>query len=593
VLSDCGRLPERVPTAAGRRTRLPLGLAAGGLMAALLAGVAPATATALAAPRTTSVGTVRHGLPLKPPAVPTVGAYMGADPNFSPGEPTPKQAAQLSRDIHRPLSIVSFYQQFTDPPPTASMASVAATGAIPMINVHCGAPDSAVAGRQYDAQLRSEAVAYRDYGGPVLLRWFWEMNLDKIENHVKCLGAPATEAQDYVLAFQHIWKIFQEEGATNVAFVWAPSDARAAPDPTAYYPGNAYVSWIGADLYDRPGYGPWSAMYAPFYKKWSSTGKPLILTETGAVGADAQAAWLSNIETTAPTEFPDLKGVVYVDAVDLSDYTLVPGTAGMSAYDSLGASGWFSPRGPEDGYLVATNAGGVQNYGCANYGSAAGQTLPAPVIGLAEEPDQSGYWLVGRDGSIYAFGNAKSYGSMRGKHLNAPIVGIAATDDGGGYWLVASDGGIFTFGDAKFDGSMGGQKLNKPIVGIAVGPGGGGYWLVASDGGIFSFGTARFHGSTGGEKLNKPIVGIATSYDDGGYWLVASDGGVFAFGDSHFHGALSSLAPGSVVVGIAGDHRSGDYREATAGGDVYQFPEEIQLAPTTPKAPTVAVVTVN
>ncbi|MHB8287723.1 MAG: hypothetical protein ACYDEY_00500 [Acidimicrobiales bacterium] len=30
---------------------------------------------------------------------------------------------------------------------------------------------------------------------------------------------------------------------------------------------------------------------------------------------------------------------------------------------------------------------------------------------------------------------------------------MAATSDGKGYWLVGSDGGIFSFGDAKFYGS--------------------------------------------------------------------------------------------------------------------------------------------
>ena len=35
-----------------------------------------------------------------------------------------------------------------------------------------------------------------------------------------------------------------------------------------------------------------------------------------------------------------------------------------------------------------------------------------------------------------------------GTPLNKPIVGMAATPDGGGYWLVGSDGGIFAYGDA-------------------------------------------------------------------------------------------------------------------------------------------------
>jgi hypothetical protein len=79
----------------------------------------------------------------------------------------------------------------------------------------------------------------------------------------------------------------------------------------------------------------------------------------------------------------------------------------------------------------------------------------------------SGYWLVGSDGGIYAFGDAHFDGSTAGIALAHPIVGIAATPDGKGYWLVASDGGIYAFGDAHFDGSTAGIALAHPIVGIA------------------------------------------------------------------------------------------------------------------------------
>lgn len=37
---------------------------------------------------------------------------------------------------------------------------------------------------------------------------------------------------------------------------------------------------------------------------------------------------------------------------------------------------------------------------------------------------------------------------------NAPITGIAATPTGKGYWLVGADGGVFAFGDAQFLGNV-------------------------------------------------------------------------------------------------------------------------------------------
>jgi hypothetical protein len=53
----------------------------------------------------------------------------------------------------------------------------------------------------------------------------------------------------------------------------------------------------------------------------------------------------------------------------------------------------------------------------------------------------SGYWLVGADGGIFAFGDASFFGSTGALALTRPEVGMAASRDGGGYWLVAADGG--------------------------------------------------------------------------------------------------------------------------------------------------------
>jgi hypothetical protein len=564
-----------------RRVRRAAGAAAAVAAAVLL--TAPVAGGEAAQPRA-----VAH----RPPAVPAAGAYFGVDPNATTGAPTVGQAAALASALHRPLGIVSLYVDFTQAPPVSEMSQVAALGSVPMVSMSCGATDAEIAAGKEDAMLRADAESYKSYGGPVFLRWFWEMNLPQTGNHSTCLGTGTRAKQDaaYVAAWRHIWTIFHDAGATNVAFVWAPSDADKAPAPTPFYPGNAYVDWIGADLYDRSGYGPWSTMYAGFYEQWSATGKPLMLSETGAVGSPAQATWISDISLTAPVLFPSLHAVVYVDAIDLFDYRLVPGTPGMAAFGDMGANAYFSQDGPEDGYLATTVGGGVVNYGCVGYGSLAG-TTSSQIVGIAAPLDGRGYWLAGSDGSVYAFGGERSYGSMQGKHLNSPVVGIVVAPDGRGYWLVAADGGIFSFGTARFFGSMGNRHLNKPIVGIAAAPAGNGYWLVASDGGVFTFGSAKFRGSMGGRPLNEPIVGMAQVRS--GYWLVAGDGGIFTFGAARYHGSLAALAPGSHVVGMATDPRTGDYRVVTSSGEVYQFPEDLQLALAPSKSPVVGLVSAD
>ena len=177
----------------------------------------------------------------------------------------------------------------------------------------------------------------------------------------------------------------------------------------------------------------------------------------------------------------------------------------------------------------------------------------APIVGMSATPSGRGYWLVGADGGVFSFGDARFSGSTGGMRLNQPIVAMSATPSGHGYWLVGADGGVLSFGDARFFGSTGARRLNRPIVAMHPTPTGRGYWLVATDGGVFSFGDARFFGSTGAQHLNQPVVAVGGTRSGRGYWLLAADGGVFSFGDARYFGSGAGLhaATGAVFLGVA------------------------------------------
>ncbi len=179
--------------------------------------------------------------------------------------------------------------------------------------------------------------------------------------------------------------------------------------------------------------------------------------------------------------------------------------SGHGGWILYGSSGVVVPFGDAHWYGDASNLGPSET-GFPPYGSA----IPY-FQGIVATPDGRGYWLVGLDGGVFAFGDATYYGSMGGQRLNAPISGIASTSDGRGYWLVAYDGGVFSFGDAVFHGSMGGKPLNAIVIGIAAVPDGGGYWVAGMDGGVFAFGDAPFLGSMAGRGLGQPISAIAAA----------------------------------------------------------------------------------
>jgi len=86
---------------------------------------------------------------------------------------------------------------------------------------------------------------------------------------------------------------------TPISFVWTPETAGtpaiAGNDPANYYPGDAYVDWVGTDFYSRfPNFPGLNA----FYKKFSS--KPFAFGEWALWGADDPTfvrdlfKWVSN-----------------------------------------------------------------------------------------------------------------------------------------------------------------------------------------------------------------------------------------------------------------------------------------------------------
>ncbi|HEX3839262.1 MAG TPA: hypothetical protein VHU85_00575 [Acidimicrobiales bacterium] len=234
----------------------------------------------------------------------------------------------------------------------------------------------------------------------------------------------------------------------------------------------------------------------------------------------------------------------------------------------------YSPTGDPSGSLAAVLEGicGAMPPDVTVTWSQVEQMLdiPSPVVGMAPSFDGKGYWLVGGNGAVLAFGDAPYYGSINGEPLNQPIVGVTPTPDGKGYWLVAADGGIFSFGDARFFGSTGAIHLNRQIVGMAADPNGRGYRLVASDGGIFAFGGASFLGSMGAQPLNQPVVGLAEDPATGGYWLVASDGGIFAFG-ARFVGSTGGMRLNRPIVAMEGAPDGRGYRLVASDGGVFSF----------------------
>jgi hypothetical protein len=275
--------------------------------------------------------------------VPTTGAYLGAWVNptrVAPQTATATQVPAFASAVGKTPTILALFTGWTDPAPIATMQRIVDQGSVPFVAWGCASTAAVTAG-QYDQLITTYADQLKAFGHPVLLRWFWEMNL-KITKDVNCLGSGG--AAGFVAAWIHIWNIFHRVGASNVSFVWCPGVSGGVAKMAPFFPGAAYVDWIGADGYDRKAQGTqaFADVFGAWYAAYAGYQKPMTIGETGAMAID-QAAYLSGIESALPTQFPNVKALVYFDAVGPAGSWVLMGS-GVEAYGQVAANPYFSVR---------------------------------------------------------------------------------------------------------------------------------------------------------------------------------------------------------------------------------------------------------
>lgn len=327
-------------------------LAALALTTAACGSAAPTSSPTTSSPTTSSPispGPATTGQPPAPggpkPAVPTTGAYLGswvgakskATAGADADQPT---TSSLEEALGKALGVANDYIDWTGTVPVATLRQESSQGTIPLVDWECGAPDTDVAAGSQDRVIRAVAEGLRSVGHPVFLRWFWEMAMAGPGGvDARCLGSAGSAG--YVAAWRHIWSVFQQVGATNVAFVWCPGIFSATTTAPAFYPGDGYVDWIATDAYALNPAQTFAGLIAPFYDHYAADGKPLMVAETGA-HPQSQVAYLQGAAAALPTQFPQIKALLYFDGTGkTADWSLKG--PGMAEFRVLAHSPYFNP----------------------------------------------------------------------------------------------------------------------------------------------------------------------------------------------------------------------------------------------------------
>jgi phage baseplate assembly protein W len=176
-----------------------------------------------------------------------------------------------------------------------------------------------------DAYIDAQAAIIAAYGKPVIIRPFWEMNLSWMFGE---RVAPDT----YVAGWRYLVERMKAKGATNALWFWCPSidydrgegtKFETIHDFFPYFPGDAYVDFVGADGYSSAFYNTelkkagWATVEEIFFYTYHCLAglstKPFIIGETGVEeeGGDKPNWIREGMLETIPQVFPRIDAIFY------------------------------------------------------------------------------------------------------------------------------------------------------------------------------------------------------------------------------------------------------------------------------------------
>ena len=151
------------------------------------------------------------------------------------------------------------------------------------------------------------AKAAKAYGKPFLLRPFHEMNLRETYPWTAWMNGGDAGIEKVKEAWINLYKLFKEVGADNATFVWCPNNKSYPAENwntiDKYYPGDAYVDWIGIDGY-RKGtetvnegskFPLFNSVFGKSLPYLRSKGKPLIICETSSSPDEKKPQYINEL----------------------------------------------------------------------------------------------------------------------------------------------------------------------------------------------------------------------------------------------------------------------------------------------------------
>ena len=235
------------------------------------------------------------------------------------------------------------YWAFGQPFPSGWARRLLGHGILPLMQINPRrASLAAIAAGRYDAYLRRFAAEVRALGAPVALSFAHEMNGSWYP-----WGFGHVQPEVFVAAWRHVHDVLGAAGARRAIWVWtvahtAPQAGRLFAPVGPYWPGAAYVNWVGLDIYYSNPKTTFRTSFMPTIGAVRRfTRDPILLSETAVPDQYDQVQQISNL--FAGARAAGLLGVIWYDQDARMSWELNNRPAALAAFRR--DARWFRQAG--------------------------------------------------------------------------------------------------------------------------------------------------------------------------------------------------------------------------------------------------------
>jgi len=308
-----------------------------------------------------------------PIPAPQRGAYVGAfvdlyEASDSGYVSLERQAANYRDDSGKDLAIGLVYMDFGIPFQVSRIRRLAALEVVPMVTWDPVGVEhldlQSILSGEWDGYIVRWAHDAASIDSPMFVSFGHEMNGDWYAHSGSLNGGGETTGygdphkpdgpERYVDTWRRVHGILKREGVTNVSWVFSPN-CESLPNeawnrPISYYPGAAYVDWVGIDGYNwgttQPAWGSqWLAFDEVFDSEWRGRSlstmmdqipdKPFMIAEFASAeqGGD-KAGWIADAYSRIQHDYPRIGAVLWFNQDRETDWRINSSESSRQAYEN-------------------------------------------------------------------------------------------------------------------------------------------------------------------------------------------------------------------------------------------------------------------